>query len=119
MIKYCFIKDELVGKLTINNDGALNMQWKDDKDLSEHARNYKKWSPLKTQSDIEVFIGERVISRAREDCDVWLGMIGLTPNASDLEIFLNNHGVSINNCFWIDDTTSNAFWYNKLKFVMG
>lgn len=111
-VRYCFVKECFVGTMTFEDDGEIRMDWEDDSKLTELARNYKKYIPLSDTRLIKLFIGERVIDRRRPDRSLWLGKCGISTNASDLEIFLGIHGVSINDYFWIDTKKSPDWWYN-------
>lgn len=112
--KYCFIAENYIGKMIFYDNGEIKMQWEPEEKLEFPARNMKVFLPLSNTKEIQLFIGERVICRSRPDAGVWLGMIGLTPNCSDLDIFFAAHGVSINDYFWINDTLDNSLWKTKL-----
>ena len=114
-IRYCFVKDCFVGTMHFRDDGEIVMNWEDDSKLTELGRNFKKYIPLSSTRLIKLFISERVIDENRPDRSMWLSMCGINnPNASDLEIFLGIHGVSINDYFWIDTVKSPDYWYSNL-----
>ena len=116
IIRYCFVKDCYVGIMRFKDDGEITMTWEDDSKLSELALTYKKYLNLDSTRMIKLFISERVIDERRPDRSLWLSMCGINnPNASDLEIFLNNHGVSINDYFWTDKVKSPAYWNKYLS----
>lgn len=114
IVRYCFIGSCHCGVLKFYNDSA-EMVWKDDSNLSELARKFKKYIPLKSKREIELFISERCINEYRPDRGIWLGLIGLSANASDLAIFLSTHGTSINDLFWINDTLDLSFWNDNYR----
>lgn len=112
-IRYCFVKECYVGIMEFKDDGEITMTWEDDSKLSELALTYKKYLTLDSTRLIKLFISERVIDERRPDRSLWLSLSGINnPNASDLEIFLGIHGVSINDYFWIDTVKSPDYWYN-------
>lgn len=115
LVRYCFVQDCFVGILTFRDDGEITMQWEDDSTLSDLAKKYKKYIPMRTTDDIKLFISERVIDERRPDRSIWLSLSGITNmNASKIEIFLGIHGVSINDHFWIDTIKSPQYWYDCL-----
>lgn len=65
---------------------------------------------MSTPEEIQIFIEERTIDERRPDRSIWLGMIGLRPDASRLGISTKGHGVSINDYFWFDEIKSTKFW---------
>ena len=115
---YCFVKDCFVGIMEFKKNGDITMTWEDDNKLIELAKTYKKYFNLSTTEHILAFIGERVPDRRRPGLSVFLSGIGCNLNSSDLEIFIRNHGVSLNDTFWINDTNDNSFW-KDLKEAWG
>lgn len=111
---YCFVKDCYVGIMEFKDDGNITMTWEDESNFIELAKTYKKYMSLNTTEEILAFIGERVPDRRRPGLSVFLSGIGCHLNSSDLEIFTKNHGVSFNDCFWINETKDNSFW-QKLR----
>lgn len=114
-IRYCFVKECFVGVMSFHDDGEISMSWEDDSKLTDVAKRYKKYLHLDDTRMIKLFISERVIDEHRQDRGVWLGMCGVSPYASDLEVFLGIHGVSMNDCFWINTEKSADYWYTNLK----
>ena len=116
--KYCFVGPCYVGIMTINTQNdTYAMKWENENNYTEGACNYKKYMKLDSSEQIKIWISERVISRDRPDASVWLGLVGLTPKASDLEIFLNIHGVSCNDTFWFNDSKDNRLWTEQLRYA--
>ena len=86
------------------------MEWVEDSELSDVALKYKKYLDLSTKENILAFIGERVLDPRRPNVSPFLSSIGCHLNSSPIEIFQKNHGVSINDVFWINETKDNSFW---------
>lgn len=96
--------------------GEKEMKWEDDSNLNYIGKQYKKYYGLENTEKIDVFISERVINREREDAGIWLSQNGAAINDSDLDIFIKNHGCSINDVFWINDTKDNHMWYDVFQY---
>lgn len=94
----CFIKDCYIGKLYISEEEKRFVP-ENQENYTTAAKNFIKYMPLSSTSDIDAFINERVIEDGRPDKSVWVTMAGLSPNASDLEIFIGNKGRGLNDNF--------------------
>jgi hypothetical protein len=83
------------------------------------ASNYKKYMAdcLSSSQRIQTFLGERVISKNRVDRTLWVTMAGLPANASDLDIILKIHCVSINDLFWFNEIKDNSYWFDELQYM--
>lgn len=98
------------------NDEEHKFIWENEENYTLGAKNYKKYMGecLSTPEKIRIWMSQRVLDENRIDRGVWLAQVGLPANAGGLEIFLRIHGVSINDCFWFNDTKDNSFWFNEL-----
>lgn len=118
MVKHCFYCNEHVGVLTINGTSLSFTPDKIENVKSEGARNFLTYVDLSSERLIRLFIEERVTPVDRmEDRVLWGSMCGAKPYCSDLELFLAGHGMSGNDCFWIDDKRDSTFWKELINGV--
>lgn len=86
--------------------------------LCKGAQNFIKYHQFRTSGDVEAFILERVIPYERPDRSLWATGLGASPNCSDIELFLVGHGISTNDCFWIDEKRDSDFWERTYKHAV-
>lgn len=115
---YCFTGKCFIGIMTFLDNGEITMEYEDDSKLDNYAKMFKKLTPMNTTEEILTFIGERVPDRRRPGVDVWLSMSGCSLYSSDIEIFQKNHGMSINDVFFIDEEKKLDFYYNVLEPIV-
>lgn len=112
--RYCFLGSEYIGNLIIDTDkNDKHMEYLPDKKLSDRAKMWKQMLPMNTTRLVDLFISERVIPDGRPEKSLVLSMIGLSPRASDLEIFLAEHSVGNNDLFWTSETLDNSWYFTS------
>lgn len=86
--------------------------------LCDGAKNFIKFHRFDNSDDIWAFISERVIPDSRPDRSLWATGLGASMNCSDLELFLVGHGMSVNDCFRIDEDRGSKFWEEEYQYAM-
>ena len=112
---YCFAGKCFIGIMNFLDDGEITMEYEDDSKLDDYAKLFKKLTHMRTTEEILKFISVRVPDRQRKNVDVWLIIPDWSLCSSDIEIFQKNHGVSINDVFFIDEEKKLDFYYNVLE----
>ena len=109
---YCYVVDCYVGDLLFEGD-SISFVWRNEDNYTTAAENFRNSVYLDTEEEILLFIKSRVMDRDTIDGELFLSMYGLSPTASDIEIFIGNNGMSYNDRFWISDSKTP----NKWRFI--
>lgn len=116
IIRHCFYCESYLGVLHIDKEtNILSFEYHPDEVLCEGARNFIKYTNWRNSDDIWAFIGERVIPDERPDKSLWITGLGGQMPISLIDAFLLGHGMSVNDCFWIDEDRNSKFWDEKMR----
>ena len=100
MIKrYCYAGDEFIGVLYFLPNDEYRFEWADVSKFGSYAKKFHELVNFSDTRHIRAYIHERCIPVGRPDRSMWLLLAGLSPNASEREIFLNACGRSYMDAF--------------------
>lgn len=105
------MEDCFIGIWRIKDDGSMEYTWEPEENLSPLDKKYKSYCPLETEKELWLLIEDRVPDMRRPGLSPFLARIGCNMQSTPLEIFIKNHGFSINDLFWVNTEKDNSLWY--------